>query len=181
MRILHRFATIHNAADRQMTDRAIGKGRPCYSIGGPQNGKRYTLCVNRELNRITWAGYRMSSSWSSHIQNRGVVNGRPQIQHRMWGLRAAGSPLWWWPCFHKQCWKFTCYNDSYSHVNIPKIKSLPEEQILTMLPFNWVPVQQAKHRGCKTDSLAVQHPLCHFQYMYTHEAQVYPNFVVFQL
>ena len=33
--ILHRLATIHNAADRRRTDRAMGKGRLCYSISGP--------------------------------------------------------------------------------------------------------------------------------------------------
>ena len=31
---LHRLATIHNAADIQTTDRAIGVGRLCYSIDG---------------------------------------------------------------------------------------------------------------------------------------------------
>ena len=30
---------------------------------------------------------------------RGVVNRRPQIEHIVWGRRAAWSPLWWWPCF----------------------------------------------------------------------------------
>ena len=32
--ILHRFAPIHNVADRQTTDTAIGIGCICYSIGG---------------------------------------------------------------------------------------------------------------------------------------------------
>ena len=32
--ILHRLATVHNAVDRQTTDRAIGIGRICSSIGG---------------------------------------------------------------------------------------------------------------------------------------------------
>ena len=31
-----RLATIHNATDRETTDRAMRKGRLCYSIGGPK-------------------------------------------------------------------------------------------------------------------------------------------------
>ena len=50
----------------------------------------------------TWAGYRMSSFQSLRTPNRGVANWRPQIEHIMWGHRAAWSPLWWWPyCYYR--------------------------------------------------------------------------------
>ena len=45
---MYRLATIHNAANR-----AIGKGRICYSIGGPKTDqyveKKKTRLVNREI------------------------------------------------------------------------------------------------------------------------------------
>ena len=42
----------------------------------------------------------MSSSRSPRTPNRGVVNWRQQIEHIIWGRRAAWLPLWWWPCFY---------------------------------------------------------------------------------
>ena len=50
--ILHRLATIHNAADsqtdRQTTDRAMGKGRLWYSIGGPKI--KHFNCLSKTVN-----------------------------------------------------------------------------------------------------------------------------------
>ena len=44
--ILHRLATMHNAADSQTTDRAIGKGRLCYGISGPKTVNRAHLMTH---------------------------------------------------------------------------------------------------------------------------------------
>ena len=41
------------------------------------------------VNRNTWAGYRMRSAGSVRTPNRGVIDRRTQIEHIMWGRRAA--------------------------------------------------------------------------------------------
>ena len=74
----------------------------------------------------------MSSSRSPLTQNRGVVNRRPQIEHIMWGHRAAWSPLWWWPCI--------IYNEESSAV------ILSIECVWSILQFDAIdPLNHANH------------------------------------